>query len=1630
MVSTDPLTSAITRTITEWNLDEDFTIVTDDFQWVNIGAVGGHYTVTAVPDESGGPVPGYCEDPGPKARCWLPEGTDLDVEITPDPDFYLQSVKVDGLGEDLSGPGFDSSDGSYSFPMPVLSTTSNVTVAAAEPTPVNLPANELLTSTKASLYCSTTQTPTYNTPCVLGDPDGDVVAHETGSDLYWANFRTPDLDHLAFGLKPGSDYPATATISSHIYGGDSDGDSVDEPYGSELPVGIDGPAVAKAYIKTVDTDQMVTLYLLGVTVPGGTAPGSFLVTRDTDDPVLNGVPATTSQPDDGDDDNDGVSTWTIDTIEATDVGGSGVRAVVWAKADPADGTIYPDLADLVAASEAAQPPVSPQDEDLGICTEDPDQLGHFSCKISTNVQQNASGSLNVKFYAFDRTDNYAESDPVTFYHDQTGPTFPTDPASPDPTVPTEYSVVGCDLYSPDGVGSIYCPKAVDVVVTVSDDYIGFSTATGQVQSAPKLVAPMNETHGAVRLSFPDVPTGGTALQEQSVPCVLGTAAEVRSSGAACTAVWDSLTQTWEVTFYDIPSTAVGVASGTQGDVHIRSQLMLEAWDLYGNKSGGLLTRALEVENIKPKIQITPNQINKVPVAGRDWYADDAEIAFDVEIADCTAYSPGTCSDNPKQSGLQKYTVTVGSASVPVADRPSQTWNFAPAPAQALWVHHLAAGSAYGADLAALTLAGCEDEGECVITVQAWDWAGNTLTDTKSVYIDRVAPEVTKIAFNSSGPGEVANSGVNPDVAPTSADGYGHFAKDSVTVTVTVVDEGAQVQPVTGSGALTVELYVRDEGAQETAPRPVGSRTVSANPDGTLTATFTLTGTLAGVVTGEFKGIVSAKVWDNVDNQVSEFFAQKKLVLESDAKHATESHVASNIAAKSLTKTGTDAEGLPLFAAATEIVLEVTDTYAGIQAIECTYTTEREPVARVCGGAVDKSAWTVLETDQNDTGAAIHAKYAFTVPDDSNDIAISWSVTDRAGHVTTAGDEGKVVKLSIDQTRPVISATWSNVSPDPENRTYYRADRVVTLDVVDRNFTASGAKIVTGGAASSWSQVGARRADGSETWRATITYTRDADYLARAEVTTVTDRAQNSLANPLALPDWTLDKTNPTIAISYDNNAATNGNFYGAARTATLTVQEHNFQASRVVLTETSALADGAQGAVGGFSWELGAWSSNGDTHTATLRFPSDGRFSFAATIADQAGNTGSALARQEFYIDQTKPIITIREVPAGEDLVDGAVFSFGEAIAPQVEVVDNINLGASDYGQVEVSLATVDGRNRVIAEPTTGSVAYGTTYTFAALPQLRASDGIYRLDVKATDNAAQEETKSALFMVNRFGSVYVFDSATSGMVDAANPVQEPTDLQITEYNVTPLVEREVKVIRNGQDTQVLGDTDFAVDSGTENGWNKATYSMPAALFAEEGSYEVRLWTKDEVGNVSQNDEPRDDAEDAAKIECGGGPWDSPIETCAEGAAVSFRIDKNPPTITVGDLQADTTYQVASLPVNFTVTDFFEDNIATVEVTVDGKPVEVQDMGDDAWQVTLASAFSPQSVVFKAVDKSGRESTREIGDVLVTSNKFALWFNNKPLFFGTVIGGAVAVFGLLWLFFWFRRRRRDNQEAGA
>ena len=94
-------------------------------------------------------------------------------------------------------------------------------------------------------------------------------------------------------------------------------------------------------------------------------------------------------------------------------------------------------------------------------------------------------------------------------------------------------------------------------------------------------------------------------------------------------------------------------------------------------------------------------------------------------------------------------------------------------------------------------------------------------------------------------------------------------------------------------------------------------------------------------------------------------------------------------------------------------------------------------------------WSQTKKDKN---LVTELKKSFTVKNNSNEIKMHIKMTDRAGN--TSEDE---LIFSIDKTKPEIKIAFDNETPDAENTTMFKENRVATITVTERNFEATDFK---------------------------------------------------------------------------------------------------------------------------------------------------------------------------------------------------------------------------------------------------------------------------------------------------------------------------------------------------------------------------------------------------------------------------------------------------------------------------------------------------------------------------------------------------------------------------------------------
>lgn len=636
---------------------------------------------------------------------------------------------------------------------------------------------------------------------------------------------------------------------------------------------------------------------------------------------------------------------------------------------------------------------------------------------------------------------------------------------------------------------------------------------------------------------------------------------------------------------------------------------------------------------------------------------------------------------------------------------------------------------------------------------------------------------------------------------------------------------------------------------------------------------------------------------------------------------------------------------------------------------------------------------------------------------------------------------KTYIIKYDATAPMIKADFKDVMQPSANGKYYNIQRIVTISVTDEGFTGTedltnAEKITcTSGAeaqqkdAWTWTEghwecrysygVASGDARDGDDYKLTVSVTDNAGNTASTDANGTLTQNEKVVENSNRYTgaghgnDFTIDQTKPVVSVRFDNNNVRNGKYFSAGRTATITVTEHNFSTENVEMTATNAT-------VGGSASE--GWSQNGDVWTKTVTFdPQDAVCEFSISVTDLAGNTctndevnyGDSAAHGEFVIDQVNPTLNITGTDASP---------YADDCAPGFTAHDT-NMSAEYTMTLDRTVRASRNENvsdRFLTRDSVSVTGTDINAVFHTITQEAENDGIYVLNVTATDMAGNSSQATATFTVNRHGSFYVFNEALADVVNAKYVQKADGSYQVKEYNASPLVADSVK-IEIYRDGQLVTTLTPAIGAGVigASGLYEYTYDLPAEHFAQNGRYRVALSSVDEAKNESDN-------------------------TKLDDALLEFTVDSVAPEITMIKGLEKGIVNAKSLDFTASVMDTY--GIASVQILVDGKVVKeyvTQEAYDKLTadgrtldheyavltstldfnaECTLLESSSRQHVVIVVTDMAGNVTQTDSKDfapaydfhdsVLVSTNFWARYTHNV---WALIVTGVVilAVAGGVW-----------------
>lgn len=601
-----------------------------------------------------------------------------------------------------------------------------------------------------------------------------------------------------------------------------------------------------------------------------------------------------------------------------------------------------------------------------------------------------------------------------------------------------------------------------------------------------------------------------------------------------------------------------------------------------------------------------------------------------------------------------------------------------------------------------------------------------------------------------------------------------------------------------------------------------------------------------------------------------------------------------------------------------------------------------------------------------------------VLDNNADGVRVWAqLTDNAGYTTSIERT-----YNIDKTKPVITVNYDLNSP--ANELYYNAARTATVTIQERNFSVGDVEFIITNTEEAMPVISGWTTSGSgddEIHTCTVIFAEDGDYTFTVKFK---DKAGN-VADYNRVDTFTIDRTEPTYTVTYDNNESLNGSYFAAGRTATIDILEHNFDASLVNIEVTATNGEGGVPSVSG-------WSRNGDHNVATIQFSGDADYTFDISGVDMAENAMADYEEDSFVVDTTAPEITI--------------FDIENMSANNGAVMPGIRYSDTNYDAESSVIEMVgyhNGKVEMVGDIT--RTAEGVEIKLHDFEHTQSMDDLYTMNATVYDLAGNSSEASVVFSVNRFGSVYTFDEATEELIGANGKyyTNEEQDIVITETNVDTLEFKEITCNLNGELTTLKEGEDYTVkESGSDMSWKQYTYTLAKNNFVEEGTYLLTIYSEDRATNTSDNS--------------------------SKGKKVEFVVDKTSPSVLISGIADNEQYRVNSKEVTLDV----QDNVrlSEVKVAVNGVDTvynasQVEEL-DGKIIFTIGSANNWQTLRVTAYDAAGNVMTSDELHFLITTNIFIQFIRNKQLLFGSI--AVIAVIGAgSFYFVGYKRRKREEAE---
>ena len=633
---------------------------------------------------------------------------------------------------------------------------------------------------------------------------------------------------------------------------------------------------------------------------------------------------------------------------------------------------------------------------------------------------------------------------------------------------------------------------------------------------------------------------------------------------------------------------------------------------------------------------------------------------------------------------------------------------------------------------------------------------------------------------------------------------------------------------------------------------------------------------------------------------------------------------------------------------------------------------------------------------------------------SNKITVTLSATDNAGN------EMEVVKkeIMIDVSAPEVNISYDNNKIGGYD-TYFDAGRTMNIVVTERNFNEKDFKlaitkngvtqIIDGSRLGGWTYVKGTEANGDgDVHSAHYSFNDDADYEIEAEFT---DKAGNICKKVIytgaAVQKFTVDKTKPVI------NVVSPEGYASQLINIPITINEHNFEPSDVNVFVSKTL-DGKSEYVDKPVSLI--WSDNGDIHSSVLAVGEDGDYTFTVSFKDKAGNNADNYTSAKFSVDNVDPELWCNISAENKNLANKGNIEF-QYVYTDVNAESNL---------ISYKVSTLSGEE-VAWEPEiteyseNGKHGYKLVFT-DAVDSTKLGDGIYVISVTVKDKANRVATDTKTVSVNRHGSTYDFyDNSYIAQINGGYVKSVEQNIEVRVQNYDEITQYQVSIFNSLNEQIILKEgTDFSWELSDEStdGCKIYTCIINKSIFEENGTYTVQISAKDSADDSMYGDK-------ASMIT---------NKDADNGKVISFTVDDIAPEIAISGVKDGENYDNAT-DIKLDYSDANKIDSITVQRVSDTGDIidsyevsneDIETAGEKIGRITYtAQEYNDwQTVKFAVTDIAGNTANAEVR-ILVTSNGWIKFVNNKPLFIGSIVG-LVVLLGVIAFIIIYNKKKKTTK----